>query len=73
MVSSTLAGCNSRPHDNTRPDSGITSEAPRPLIFMTTTIPIDEDTRDKLRAQKVGSETYSEVIERLIQSQEAEA
>jgi predicted CopG family antitoxin len=40
---------------------------------MTTTIPIDEDTRDKLRAQKVGSETYSEVIERLIQSQEAEA
>ena len=35
-----------------------------------TTIPIDSDTRDKLRAQKVGNETYSEVIERLINNNE---
>ena len=35
-----------------------------------TTIPIDSDTRDKLRAQKVGNETYSEVIERLINDNE---
>lgn len=32
-----------------------------------TTIPIDSDVRDKLRAQKVGGETYSDVIERLIE------
>jgi len=31
-----------------------------------TTIPIDSDTRDELRAEKVGNETYSDVIERLI-------
>ncbi|WLW38123.1 hypothetical protein [Halorubrum tailed virus BLv36] len=35
-----------------------------------TTIPIDSDTRDRLRAQKVGNETYSEVIERLINNNE---
>jgi len=33
-----------------------------------TTIPIDSDVRDDLRAEKVGNETYSEVIERLIES-----
>ena len=32
----------------------------------TTTIPIDSDTRDRLRAEKVGNETYSDVIDRLI-------
>ena len=32
-----------------------------------TTIPIDSDVRDKLRGEKVGNETYSDVIERLIQ------
>ena len=31
-----------------------------------TTIPIDSDTRDRLRGEKVGDETYSDVIERLI-------
>jgi len=31
-----------------------------------TTIPIDSDTRDELRAEKVGNETYSDVIERLL-------
>lgn len=31
-----------------------------------TTIPIDPDVRDKLRGEKVGNETYSDVIERLI-------
>jgi predicted CopG family antitoxin len=35
-----------------------------------TTIPIDSDTRDRLRAEKVGNETYSDVIERLIESNE---
>jgi hypothetical protein len=73
MVSSTPAGCNSRPHEYIGHTRGIASESDCGSIFMTTTIPIEEDTRDKLRAQKVGSETYSEVIERLIQSQEPEA
>jgi predicted CopG family antitoxin len=31
-----------------------------------TTIPIDSDVRDELRAEKKGGETYSEVIERLL-------
>jgi len=31
-----------------------------------TTIPIESDTRDRLRGEKVGNETYSDVIERLI-------
>jgi len=31
-----------------------------------TTIPIESDTRDRLRALKVGNETYSELIDRLI-------
>jgi predicted CopG family antitoxin len=30
-----------------------------------TTIPIDSDTRDRLRGYKRGGETYSETIERL--------
>lgn len=30
-----------------------------------TTIPIDSDTRDRLRGYKVGDETYSDTIERL--------
>jgi predicted CopG family antitoxin len=32
----------------------------------TTTIPIDSDVRDNLRAAKVGNETYSDVITRLL-------
>lgn len=32
-----------------------------------TTIPIKSDVRDDLRAEKVGSETYSEVITRLLE------
>jgi predicted CopG family antitoxin len=35
-----------------------------------TTIPIDSDVRDELRAEKVGNETYSDVIERLIENNE---
>jgi len=31
-----------------------------------TTIPIKSDVRDQLRAEKVGGETYSETITRLI-------
>jgi len=31
-----------------------------------TTIPIEGDTRDRLRAAKVGGETYSDVINRLL-------
>jgi len=31
-----------------------------------TTIPIDSDVRDRLRAAKVGDDTYSEVINRLL-------
>lgn len=31
-----------------------------------TTIPIESETRDRLRGEKVGNETYSEVINRLI-------
>ena len=31
-----------------------------------TTIPIASDVRDRLRAEKIGSETYSEVIIRLL-------
>ena len=31
-----------------------------------TTIPIESDTRDRLRGEKVGNETYSDVINRLI-------
>jgi predicted CopG family antitoxin len=31
-----------------------------------TTIPIDSDTRDRLRGAKVGNDTYSEVIDRLL-------
>lgn len=31
-----------------------------------TTIPIASDVRDQLRAEKVGNETYSEVITRLL-------
>jgi len=31
-----------------------------------TTIPIASDVRDRLRAEKVGNETYSEVITRLL-------
>jgi predicted CopG family antitoxin len=39
-----------------------------------TTIPIDPDTRDRLRAEKVGNETYSDVIRRLLTNDsEAEA
>lgn len=33
-----------------------------------TTIPIEADTRDKLRAEKIGGETYTEVIERLLKN-----
>jgi predicted CopG family antitoxin len=32
-----------------------------------TTIPIDSDVRDNLRAAKVGNETYSDVITRLLE------
>jgi predicted CopG family antitoxin len=32
-----------------------------------TTIPIDRDVRDNLRAEKVGNETYSDVITRLLE------
>jgi predicted CopG family antitoxin len=35
-----------------------------------TTIPIESDTRDRLRGKKRGGETYSDVIERLIDSHE---
>ena len=35
-------------------------------VMAQTTIPIESDTRDKLRAEKVGNETYTEVIERLL-------
>lgn len=77
MVSSMPAGCNPRPHEHSGRVSGIASETRATLrrfrFSMTTTIPIEEDVRDKLRAEKVGSETYSEVIERLIESQQAEA
>ncbi|UBF23287.1 hypothetical protein M1M40_gp09 [Halorubrum tailed virus 29] len=38
-----------------------------------TTIPIASDTRDRLRAQKVGNETYSDVIERLIDEEDTDA
>ena len=31
-----------------------------------TTIPIDSDVRDRLRGYKVGNETYSELLERLM-------
>jgi len=31
-----------------------------------TTIPIESDTRDRLRGEKIGNETYSDVINRLI-------
>jgi len=31
-----------------------------------TTIPIDSDVRDDLRGEKVGNETYSDVIARLL-------
>ena len=31
-----------------------------------TRIPIDSETRDRLRGEKVGNETYSDVINRLI-------
>jgi predicted CopG family antitoxin len=31
-----------------------------------TTIPIESDTRDDLRARKRGNETYTDVIERLL-------
>lgn len=31
-----------------------------------TTIPIESDTRDRLRGEKVGNETYTETIERLL-------
>ena len=31
-----------------------------------TTIPIGSDTRDRLRGEKVGNETYTDVINRLI-------
>jgi predicted CopG family antitoxin len=34
--------------------------------MVTTTIPIDPDVRDNLRAEKVGNETYSDVITRLL-------
>jgi len=33
-----------------------------------TTIPIDSDVRDRLRGCKVGNETYSDVITRLIEN-----
>lgn len=35
-----------------------------------TTIPIEADTRDKLRAEKIGGETYTEVIERLLEDED---
>jgi len=35
-----------------------------------TTIPLDSDVRDRLRGCKVGNETYSDVIERLIEDNE---
>jgi hypothetical protein len=35
-----------------------------------TTIPIDSDVRDRLRAEKTGDETYSDVIERLLDMDE---
>jgi predicted CopG family antitoxin len=38
-----------------------------------TTIPIDSDVRDRLRAQKEGNETYSDVIARLIDHRLANA
>lgn len=33
-----------------------------------TTIPIKSDVRDRLRGRKVGDETYSDVIERLLEN-----
>ena len=35
-----------------------------------TTIPIDSDTRDRLRGEKIGNETYSDVIDRLIDEED---
>jgi predicted CopG family antitoxin len=35
-----------------------------------TTIPIDSDVRDRLRGEKVGNETYSDVITRLLDNNE---
>lgn len=32
------------------------------------TIPIDSDVRDRLRAQKIGNETYTDVIKRLLET-----
>jgi len=37
-----------------------------------TTIPIESEVRDRLRAQKRGNETYSDVIIRLIENQNDE-
>jgi len=33
-----------------------------------TTIPIESDVRDELRGEKIGNETYSDVIIRLIEA-----
>lgn len=34
---------------------------------MGTSIPLEDDTRDRLRAEKVGGETYDDVIRRLLE------
>jgi len=36
---------------------------------MRTSIPIDAEVRDHLRAEKVGGETYSDVIRRLLEGE----
>ena len=38
-----------------------------------TTIPINKGVRDELRARKVGGETYSDVINRLLTETETES
>lgn len=38
-----------------------------------TTIQIDSDTRDRLRAAKVGNETYDDVLDRLLSRPSADA
>jgi len=41
-------------------------------VYGSICVPIASDTRDRLRAQKVGNETYSDVIERLIDEEDTD-
>jgi len=40
------------------------------VVMPDTSIPIDSEVRDDLRAEKEGSETYTDVIQRLLQNNE---